>query len=76
MYKISDVVTVIPIIIAYIKEFIPKPKRPKIVKLVYLIIIDVSDTKNNLFVLFIDCIAAVSVGCIYNIKKKGPIIYI
>ena len=59
-----DVVIIIPLMMEYIKEFIPVLISPVIIKIIYLIIIDISDTKNNLFVLFIACIATDNVGCI------------
>ena len=59
-----------------IRQFIPKPKSPVIVNTIYFVIIEITDILNNLSVLSIACIAAAKAGCIYIIKKNGPIKYI
>ena len=66
-------VTIIPVIIEKISDFIPKPSFPKIYKTLYFKIIDMVEVKNNLFVFPMACSATDKVGCIYKIKKNGPI---
>ena len=74
--RINDVVKNIPTIIENINDLIPYPNSPVIVKTKYLEIIENIDILNNLSVLFMACIAADNAGCMYIIKKNGPIKYI